>query len=277
MTEAKFFAKVVGYDGILGLAYPRSHTSAHTAPVFYNMLTQGLIKYPLFSFFLAVDIDDRESKKYNQQQSDKAKAHALTRLTGGKDKSGSSSKGKEIALVDRPKESHVLFGDIDFRYIDGPITWLPLTRKLVWEVPLNGVTIGNRPEIELAGSAIIDTGTTFILMANETAMEINAKIGSTKRRGKIHYIPCSDDADDPYYYDNIPSVSFNLNGNQFALTARQYLHKSRMNDMCISPFIGRTFKLKSSIWVIGEIFLHNYYTVFNFGNDTVGLGRLKKY
>ena len=39
------------FDGILGMGYP-SNATGGVAPVFNNMITQGLVEKPVFAFFL---------------------------------------------------------------------------------------------------------------------------------------------------------------------------------------------------------------------------------
>ncbi|KAJ2127328.1 hypothetical protein IW136_006422, partial [Coemansia sp. RSA 678] len=66
-----------------------------------------------------------------------------------------------------------LFGDIDHSKFEGELTWVPLSTPKFWEINLDGVSLdvegAGKEQMEISGPAILDTGTTLIVMDEKQA------------------------------------------------------------------------------------------------------------
>lgn len=240
-TQEPGLAFIFGkFDGIFGLGYQTIAVNG-IVPPFYNMIQQKLIKNQLFSVWLN-------------------KAEKMTE--GGSDEGG-----------------ELLFGEINPDKYTGSITWLPVTRKGYWEVSLDKIMMG---DVVIGGNvpskAAIDTGTSLIAGPTDSVAKINELIGAERSPAGAYTVPCDSVA-------KLPNVEFVFAGKNFKLSSSEYILKMKSGigsslspilgaeeDVCVSGFMGIDIPPPAGpIWIVGDVFLRVYYSVYDLGNNQVGL------
>ncbi|KAK6470492.1 pepsin A-like [Huso huso] len=133
--------------------------------------------------------------------------------------------------------SVVTFGGIDPSYYTGNINWIPVTSQTYWEITMDNITVsGNVVACSSGCRAIVDTGTSLY-----TVNCNNAK--------------------------SMPEVTFNINGVPFTLPSTAYVFQRTSG--CSSGF-GQDY---NDLWILGDVFIRIYYSIFDRGNNRVGLAQ----
>jgi hypothetical protein len=109
------------------------------------------------------------------------------------------------------------FGHADPDHYAGPVTWIPVTEKAYWTVPLGGATVGGRTVPLAARGAILDSGTTAILMSDADSTRLHQSIPglSYNAQGGYYVVKGGCDA-----VSSLPDISFVLGGQPYAVPAR---------------------------------------------------------
>jgi saccharopepsin len=205
------------FDGILGLAYDTISVN-NIPPPFYEMINQGLIDEPIFSFRLGSSESD-----------------------GG----------------------DAVFGGIDSNAYTGKISYVPVRRQAYWEVELQKVSFGD-DELELENTgAAIDTGTSLIVLPVDIAEMLNAQIGAKKSWNGQYQVDCAK-------VPQLPDLSFYFDGQRYPLKGSDYVLD--VQGTCISSFTGMDLNIpgSGSLWIIGDVFLRRYFTVYDLGRHAIG-------
>jgi len=231
VTEPGITFLAAKFDGILGLGFQT--ISVDGVPiVFDNMVKQGLVQQPIFSFYLNRDVDGK---------------------VGGE----------------------IIFGGSDPNFYQGEFTYAPLTKIGYWQFTMHGILIENQSDNKIVGhvcesgcEAIADTGTSLIAGPKDQVDHLNRALGAMGPIKGIYMFNCNTTS-------TLPKIIFQINGKQFPLTADQYVFKQTTmgQSICISSFIALPAEIP--LWILGDVFIGNYYTEFDYGNKRVGFAPTK--
>ncbi|KAF9197637.1 hypothetical protein BGZ49_001842 [Haplosporangium sp. Z 27] len=222
-----------GVDGILGLGIDTSSQVGNIRPPITSMLSQNEIEQGVVSVWL--------NKASNQDAS----------LSDG---------------------GRFIFGGIDESLYTGKITYVPLTSTKDWQITIDQLFIG-RKELSLsmaASSAIVDTGSSYILFPDYLATAFHRAIPNSQYDSKLGWmIPCS--------LGNSKSVGdliFVLGGTKFSVPISDIvIQKSAYNGYCLSA-IDSWVELpghgSQSGILLGDLFIKNQYVVYDYDKQRMG-------
>ncbi|KAB0376902.1 hypothetical protein FD755_011346 [Muntiacus reevesi] len=239
------------FDGVLGLNYPNlSFTGG--IPIFDNLKNQGLLTRAL----TMVLTGSREvSNGDNWSPFGEVTQHfcGLVMYILGR-VSGSELVVKTV-LVDTLYQKS-LWGSSGETQSDLDVHFVALSLS----ISMNRRVIACNSGCE----AIVDTGTSVILGPGKLVDKILMLIGATPQ-GSEHYVSCS-------VLNTLPSIDFTINGINYPLPAQAYAIKDSSGD-CYITFKQLQPSRSTETWYLGDVFLRLYFSVFDRGNDRIGLAQ----
>ncbi|XP_053801189.1 pepsin A-like [Vidua macroura] len=159
--------------------------------------------------------------------------------------------------------SFVLFGAIDPYYTTEGISWIPLSAETYWQITMERVSISGTPVACSSGcQAIVDTGTTLLAVPIRAFRTLMTRLGASSS-GEISCEAIS----------NLPNLIFHINGKKFPVPPRAYVLRS--NGYCTLALQGMDVPTEEGeLWILGDVFIREYYVIFDRANNKVGLSRL---
>uniref|UniRef100_A0A6G1S7J2 Lysosomal aspartic protease n=1 Tax=Aceria tosichella TaxID=561515 RepID=A0A6G1S7J2_9ACAR len=229
------------FDGILGMGFQKISVDNVVTP-FQDMVDQKLVGAPVFSFYL------------NRDQ---------TKSPGGE----------------------VIFGGVDEAHFEGDITYTPVTHETYWQFKMDGVKLvgGGNSKLMANGiegqtvasacdngcQAIADTGTSLIAGPSEDVKKLNENLGAISMPGGEWVLPSCD-------LSLLPDMVFTISGKEFTLKPEQYILKVSAvgRTVCLSGLFGMDLQV-GKLWILGDVFIGPYYTVFDLGQKRLGFAHTK--
>ncbi|XP_026571355.1 cathepsin E [Pseudonaja textilis] len=161
----------------------------------------------------------------------------------------------------------LIFGGYDEAYFSGNLNWIPVTKQGYWQILLDNIQVGGNVAFCAEGcQAIVDTGTSLITGPSEDIKQMQTLIGAQPMDGE-YAVECN-------YLNVMPLVTFTINGNSYPLTPEAYtvmVNSDGMN-LCTSGFQSLDIETADGpLWILGDVFIGQYYSVFDRGNNRVGL------
>ncbi|KZF25698.1 acid protease [Xylona heveae TC161] len=157
----------------------------------------------------------------------------------------------------------ISFGTIDDSRFEGDLAYTStVSDSTMWEIPVDHAGAGGKNGDLSNKSAIIDTGTSYILMPSDDAKEVLSQISGFSSNGDSFELPCT---------TNTP-LQFTFSGSVFNVSSKDYLGGETGNGMCSVNVVGRQ-AFGPDQWILGDVFLKNVYAVFDLDKDQIGLAR----
>ncbi|KAJ3213105.1 Vacuolar protease A [Clydaea vesicula] len=161
----------------------------------------------------------------------------------------------------------ITFGDTDEDHYSGSLSWAPVIRKGYWEVELQKVTYGGKDLGFTTKKAAIDTGSSLIAVSVAEAEVINQKIGGKKNWSGQYVVDCA-------VRESLPDLNLKFGDKEYTLTGLDYVVE--LGGQCVSGFMGMDIPAPAGpIWIVGDVFLRKYYTVYDLGKHRVGFATAK--
>lgn len=167
----------------------------------------------------------------------------------------------------------LMLGGVDPKYYQGSLSYLNVTRKAYWQVHMDQLNVGNGLTLCEGGcEAIVDTGTSLLVGPVDEVRELQRAIGAVPLIQGEYIIPCEK-------VSGLPPVTLKLGGRDYTLSAEDYTLKVSQGGktICLSGFMGMDIPPPAGpLWILGDVFIGRYYTVFDRDSNRVGFAEAAK-
>lgn len=172
--------------------------------------------------------------------------------------------------------------------VTGEITWLDLIEKDYWSVEVDQVSAGREDGahnlLKSPIKTIIDSGTSLLAAPKEIVDAIGRQLGTYHLPWlpTSQFLPCD-------RLDALPDLVFTLGGRKFAFTPEEYTislsgkpgaakdNTGKDGGSSLPCMLALTAidvpKPRGPLMILGDVFMRKYYTIFDYQNSRVGLGK----
>jgi len=288
------------FDGIMGLAF-QSISVDHVVPPFYNMVAQGLVDAPIFAFYLNRHGDEGELTVGGTDP---------THYTGPISYVPLSNETYWMFAMDDLEvkgtsycsdEPCFAIADSGTSLLAGPVAAVADLNKKIGAVGILEAECDQMVDMyEAMLEKEIESGLdptavcqqlgecpgSNCLLCKTLVREVKKIIGKNETKAAIHEAlheacseipsPGGESAVDCDNLATMPNVDITLAGKVFTLTPKEYVLEVDQGGakQCISGFMGLNLPARmGNFWILGDVFMGPYYTVFDLGNKQVGFAR----
>ncbi|XP_040277810.1 gastricsin-like [Bufo bufo] len=162
----------------------------------------------------------------------------------------------------------IVFGGVDNNLYSGEITWAPVTQELYWQVAIDEFSFNGQATgwCSQGCQAMVDTGTARLTIPQQFMGTFLQYVGAQNSQNGEYFVNCNN-------VQNLPTISFTINGVQFPISPSAYIYQS--NGYC-SVQVQVTYLASPNgqpFWILGDVFLRQYYSVFDMGYNRVGFAQ----
>ncbi|XP_063153659.1 pepsin B-like [Candoia aspera] len=161
----------------------------------------------------------------------------------------------------------LILGGVLDRFFIGEISWAPVTEEMYWKIAIDEFDIGNQATGWCSDGcqAVVDTGTFLLAVPQQYIGALLNALGATESNYEF-VVPCDK-------VPSMPTITFVINGSKFPLPPSAYI--AHDNGLCVVAVETTYIPSRSGepLWILGDVFLKEYYSVFDLANNRVGFAK----
>jgi len=179
--------------------------------------------------------------------------------------SGGSLASPEFAFyLGNSAPGTLVLGGTDSSHYTGDFSYVPLTGEDYWRIALDDIKIKGASQTSCK-TAIVDSGTSLLAGPKDDVAKIAKLMGAKSLMGKEWTVDCSAD---------LPDITFTLGGKDYTFAKKDYTIQS--GSTCLFAMMGIDVPApRGPLWILGDVFMRKYYTVFDWGNKRLGFATAK--
>jgi hypothetical protein len=160
-------------------------------------------------------------------------------------------------------KGELTLGGTDPNHYSGEIQYESLKSATYWLITLKAVKVSGNNYVDSDDgiNAIVDSGTSLLTGPSEKVKEIAQQLNAKSISAGEYVLPCR--------YNDLPDIDFQIGQNTYSLSPRDYLLPN--GNICLLGIVGLDIGAPAGpMWILGDVFMRKYYTVFDTQNKRVG-------
>ena len=162
-------------------------------------------------------------------------------------------------------DGELTFGGYDSSKFEGDLEYVKLESATYWEIVLDSVSAGSYT-MDGKITGIVDSGTSLITGPRAEITELAQAVGESANIVGEYTIDCAKVPD-------LPDVVFTIGGTEYSIPGDKTIIKAQ--NICLFAFMALDIPAPGPQWILGDVFMREYYTVFNYHDQTIGFAKAK--
>lgn len=160
------------------------------------------------------------------------------------------------------------FGGYDSAKFEGDLEYVKLESATYWEIAMDSIEAGDYKKDSADGkiTGIVDSGTSLITGPKAEISKLAAAVGATPNIVGEYTIDCAKVPD-------LPDVVFTIGGTEYSIPGPKTVIQAQ--STCLFAFMALDIPAPGPQWILGDVFMREYYTVFNYHDQTIGFAKAK--
>lgn len=162
------------------------------------------------------------------------------------------------------------FGGYDSSKFEGELEYVKLVAATYWQINMDAIKAGDYEKVSNDDdqiTAIVDSGTSLITGPKAEIANLAEAVGAKANIMGEYTISCDKVGD-------IPDVVFTIGGTEYSIPGPKTVIQAQ--GTCLFAFMALEIPPPGPQWILGDVFMREYYTVFNYHDKSIGFAKAKK-
>lgn len=155
----------------------------------------------------------------------------------------------------------ITWGGVNPARHTGDFTYVPVTRPGYWQIAIDAIYVNGVAQCTVNCQGIVDTGTSLMAGPTRDVQQIQQILGSQPLAAGEFTVDCS-------RIPLLPTIAYQIGGKNYTLGGEDYI--LQVQTQCLVGFMGIDLSREGLNWILGDVFIRKFVTIFDVENSRVG-------